>query len=224
MAESRWGGPAAALLKWETTNQFDIGLDIAFLNNRVNLTVDAYYKKTKDLLLDKLIPMSSGFSRIQANYGNVTNKGLEISGHFIPVKARNFLWSIDANISFNRNKVGGLDADQYSDVAWGIENMFLVRNGEPIGTLYGYVEDGFYDNEAEVRADPLYRNETDSKVKSMVGEVKYKNLDDDPVIDNRDRQIIGNTNPDYQYGITNTLEWKTGHSVSSCRVHKVMTC
>ena len=208
MAESRWGGPAAALLKWETTNQFDIGLDIAFLNNRVNLTVDAYYKKTKDLLLDKLIPMSSGFSRIQANYGNVTNKGLEISGHFIPVKARNFLWSIDANISFNRNKVGGLDADQYSDVAWGIENMFLVRNGEPIGTLYGYVEDGFYDNEAEVRADPLYRNETDSKVKSMVGEVKYKNLDDDPVIDNRDRQIIGNTNPDYQYGITNTLEWK----------------
>ena len=73
MAESRWGGPAAALLKWETTNQFDIGLDIAFLNNRVNLTVDAYYKKTKDLLLDKLIPMSSGFSRIQANYGNVTN-------------------------------------------------------------------------------------------------------------------------------------------------------
>ena len=107
------------------------------------MTVDAYYKKTKDLLLDKLIPMSSGFSRIQANYGNVTNKGLEISGHFIPVKARNFLWSIDANISFNRNKVGGLDADQYSDVAWGIENMFLVRNGEPIGTLYGYVEDGF---------------------------------------------------------------------------------
>lgn len=90
MAEDRWGGPAATLLKWETTNQFDVGLDIAFLNSRVNLTVDAYYKKTKDLLLDKLIPMSSGFSRIQANYGNVTNKGLEISGHFIPVKVRNF--------------------------------------------------------------------------------------------------------------------------------------
>lgn len=118
------------------------------------------------------------------------------------------MWSIDANISFNRNKVGGLDSDQYSDVAWGIENMFLVRNGEPIGTLYGYVEDGFYDNEAEVRADPYYRNETDSKVKSMVGEVKYKNFDEDPVIDNRDRQIIGDTNPDFQYGITNTLEWK----------------
>lgn len=208
MGESRWGGPAATLLKWETTNQFDVGLDMAFLNNRVNLTIDAYYKKTTNLLLDKLIPMSSGFSRIQANYGNVTNKGLEISGHFIPVKARKFLWSIDANISFNRNKVGGMDADQYSDVAWGIENMFLVRNGHPIGTLYGYVEDGFYDNEAEVRADPLYRNETDSKVKSMVGEVKYKNFDDDPVIDSRDRQIIGDTNPDFQYGITNTIEWR----------------
>ena len=59
-----------------------------------------------------------------------------------------------------------------------------------------------------VRADPYYRNETDSKVKSIVGEVKYKNFDEDPVIDNRDRQIIGDTNPDFQYGITNTLEWK----------------
>lgn len=208
MAEDRWGGPAAPLLKWETTDQADLGLDMSVFNNRFNLTVDLYYKKTFDLLLQKLIPMSSGFKRIPANYGNVTNRGLEISGNFIPVKTRDFLWTIDANISFNRNKVGGLDGDQYSDVAWGIENVFLVRNGEPIGTLYGFVEDGFYDNEAEVRADPQYRDESDEKVKSMVGEIKYKNFDEDPVIDNHDRQIIGNTNPDFQYGLTSTLEWK----------------
>lgn len=143
MAEDRWGGPAAPDLKWETTNQYDLGLDMAFLNNRVNLVFDVYYKKTTDLLQYKLIPMSSGFTEIAYNYGDVINKGLEISGHFIPVKTRNFLWSLDANISFNRNRVENLNADQFSDVVWGMESMFLRRNGYAIGTLYGYVEDGF---------------------------------------------------------------------------------
>lgn len=202
------GGPAAANLKWETTNQFNAGLDAAFLNNRVNLVVDLYYKKTTDLLQYRYIDMSSGFNQIACNYGSVTNKGLEITAHVIPVKTRDWMWTLDANISFNRNEIGGLNADQFSDVAWGIESMFLRRNGHPIGTLYGYVEDGFYDNEAEVRADPYYRDATPSKVKSMVGQVKYKNLDDDPVIDDRDKTIIGDTNPDYQYGITSTLNWK----------------
>lgn len=208
MAEDRWGGPAAPDLKWETTIQYDLGLDAAFFNNRVNLVFDVYYKKTSDLLQYKLIPMSSGFAEIASNYGSVINKGLEISGNFIPVKTKDFIWRFDANISFNKNRVEGLNADQFSDVAWGIESMFLRRNGYPIGTLYGYVEDGFYDNEAEVRADRYYTNESASKVKSMVGQVKYKNMDDDPVIDDRDKTIIGNTNPDYQYGITNTLIYK----------------
>lgn len=206
--EDRWGGPAAANLKWETTNQFDLGLDVAFLNNRVNLVVDLYKKKTTDLLQYRYIDMSSGFKEIACNYGNITNKGLEIEAHVIPVKTRDWMWTLDANISFNRNEVGGLNADQFSDVAWGIESMFLRRNGYPIGTLYGYVEDGFYDNEAEVRADPNYRSASASKVKSMVGQVKYKNMDDNPLIDEHDKAIIGDTNPDFQYGLTSTLNWK----------------
>lgn len=208
MAEDRWGGPAAPDLKWETTAQYDVGLDAAFFHNRVNLICDFYYKKTSDLLQYKLIPFSSGFGEIASNYGFVENRGLELSGHFIPVDARDFTWSVDANISFNKNKIGGLNADQFSDVAWGMESMFLRRNGQPIGILYGYVEDGFYDNEAEVRADRFYTNESASKIKSMVGQIKYKNMDDDPVIDDRDKTIIGNTNPDYQYGITNTFNYK----------------
>lgn len=208
MAEDRWGGPAAANLKWETTTQYDLGLDLSIFNSRVNLTIDYYWKKTKDLLQYKLIPMSSGFKEIASNYGNVSNRGLEISGRFTPIRKSSFSWNIDANIAFNKNKISGLDAPQYSDVVWGMESMFIRRNGSPIGLLYGYVEDGFYDNEAEVRADPFYANESDSKVKSMVGQIKYKNMDDDPVIDQRDKDVIGNTNPDYTYGITNTFTYK----------------
>lgn len=204
-AEDRWGGPANPKLKWETTNQGDVGMDMSILKNRVNLVVDLYYKKTEDLLQNMFIPSSTGFSSMASNYGNVENKGLEIAGNFIVSDKPNFNWKIDANISFNRNKISGLEADQFSDVAWGMESMFLRRNGEPIGLIYGYQEDGFFDNEAEVRANPLYKNESDAKIKSMIGQVKYKDNDNNDIIDDRDKAIIGNTNPKFTYGITNSF-------------------
>ena len=200
---------ANAALTWETTYITNVGLDYNVLGNRLSGSIEFFNKKTDGILIDLPAPMVHGNATIpKQNAAQVTNKGLEITAHVIPVKTRDWMWTLDANISFNRNKIGGLNADQFSDVAWGIESMFLRRNGHRIGTLYGYVEDGFYDNEAEVRADPYYRDATPSKVKSMVGQVKYKNLDDDPVIDDRDKTIIGDTNPDYQYGITSTFTYK----------------
>lgn len=86
--------------------------------------------------------------------------------------------------------------------------MFLRRNGEPIGLIYGYQEDGFYDNEAEVRADPLFHGESDSRIRSMIGQVRYKDINDDGVIDDRDKAIIGNTNPKVLFGITNSFRYK----------------
>lgn len=209
MAQNRFSAAAPTLLGWETTTQYDLGLDVSFFNNRVNLVADVYYKKTEGMLMDKMISWMSGFKKIKANFGNVTNKGVEVSLNVIPVKTRDLMWTLDANISFNKNAIGGLEADHFiPDLVWGFNNVFLMRNEHAIGTLYGYVEDGFYDNEAEVRADPYYKNATDAKIKSMIGEVKYKNMDDDPVIDDRDRGIIGDTNPDYIYGLTSTLEYK----------------
>ena len=208
LAEDRWGGPASPNLKWETTNQYNVGLDMSFLKNRINFVVDAYYKETSDLLQYVYIPMSTGFQSIASNYGNVQNKGLEISGDFLIVAKKDFTWKLDANISFNRNKIGGLNSDQYSDVCWGLESMFLRRNGEPIGIIYGYQEDGYFDNEAEVRANLQYKNETDAKIKSMIGQIKYKDNNKDGVIDDRDKAIIGSTAPDFTYGITNAISYK----------------
>ena len=204
-AEDRWGGPANPKLKWETTKQGDLGFDISVLKSRMNFVVDLYYKKTDDLLQYMFIPSSTGFSSMASNYGNVENKGLEIAGNFIVVTKPDFNWKIDANISFNRNKISGLEADQFSDVAWGMESMFLRRNGQPIGLIYGYQEDGFYDNEAEVRSSAMYKNESDAKIKSMIGQVKYKDNDKNGIIDDRDKAIIGNTNPKFTYGVTNTF-------------------
>ncbi|SFF67805.1 TonB-dependent receptor [Sunxiuqinia elliptica] len=207
-AESRWGGPANPNLKWETTTQGNLGLDITMLDKRVNVNIDLYHKKTVDLLQNRFIPASTGFSTLASNYGEVENKGLEVAGSVYVFSRRNFSWKIDANASFNQNKVDGLEADQFSDVAWGLESMFLRRNGEPIGLIYGYQEDGFYDSEAEVRADPQFRDETDSRIRSMIGQVKYKDTNGDKVVDDRDKVIIGNTNPKVLYGLTNSITWK----------------
>jgi TonB-linked SusC/RagA family outer membrane protein len=207
-AEDRWGGPAATDLKWETTYQSNLGLDIGVLNNRVNLVIDVYKKNTKDLLQYMFIPPSTGFSQIATNYGTVMNKGLEIAGNFFLIDKNSFTWKMDANISFNRNEIGGLEADQFDDAVWGIESVFLRRNGEPIGLLYAYREDGFFDSEAEVRANPEYMNESDSKIRSMIGQVKYRDANNDRVIDARDKVVVGNTNPDFTYGVTNTFTYK----------------
>ena len=150
----------------------------------------------------------TGFSNMTTNFGNVTNKGLEITGKFYAITGKNLNWDFDANISFNRNKISGLPGDQFAQGWSKADNVFLQRNGMPIGTIYGFVEDGFYDNIAEVRADPFYAKESEAVCKAMVGEVKYKDFDGVAGITNADRQVIGDTNPDFTFGMTHNFTYK----------------
>jgi len=183
-----WRGPANPDLKWETTDQADAGLDIGFLNNRINLTVDAYYKRTRDLLQNVTIPSSSGFSQMMVNSGTVTNRGVEVTFGATAVDMKDWRWKLDANFSLNRNSIGGLKGDQYATALWSkADQVFLQRNGCPIGTLYGYKEDGI---------DPT------------TGEIIYSDLNGDGVVTEADRTIIGNTNPDFTYSLSSRLSWK----------------
>ena len=197
-------------LKWETTDQYNIGLDFGFLNNKLNFTVEYYYKKTRDLLQQVKIPLSTGYKDMQKNFGHITNEGLEFSVNYQTRFFGQLDWKIDGNLSFNRNRIGGLEGDQFATRLWySADNAFIQRNGFPIGAIYGYVEDGFYDNEAEVRMDPQYANADNSIVQSMIGEVKYRDRNKDgKITPEKDMTMIGNTNPDYTFGITNTFNWK----------------
>ena len=183
-----WRGPANPDLKWETTDQADAGIDIGFLNNRINLTVDYYWKKTRDLLQNVTIPSSSGFSQMMVNSGWVINQGVEVSFNAVAVDMKDWKWQLDANFSLNRNRIGGLDGDQYATALWSkADQVFLQRNGCPIGTLFGYKEDGI---------DPA------------TGEIIYHDKNGDGQITADDRDIIGNTNPDFTYSLTSRLSWK----------------
>lgn len=204
-----WRGPVDADIKWETTAQWNAGIDFGWLQNRLTFTIDYYHKKTKDLLQEILIPASTGFSSLLTNTGNVTNEGLELTLGATPIQNKDWHWDINANIAFNKNTIGGLEGDQFASTLWyGAGNVFIQRNGCPIGAIYGYVEDGFYDNIQEVRADPQYTNASDAVALAKVGEIKYRDLDGNGTITENDRTIIGDTNPDFTFGITNNISWK----------------
>ncbi|WP_217902264.1 SusC/RagA family TonB-linked outer membrane protein [Siphonobacter sp. BAB-5385] len=198
-------------IKWETTTQYDFGVDFGFMNNRFNVTVDLYKKHTKDLLQTIQIAPSNGFNTMLTNYGTVENKGLEITAVGTLVQKNTFKWDLNANISFNRNKIMDLPADQFAQrLYYSYDNIFIQRNGHPIGTIYGLVEDGYYDDIAEVRADPQFANWSETQLRSKLGEIKYKNMDNNPasISESTDRTIIGNTNPDFTYGFTNNFSYK----------------
>jgi hypothetical protein len=214
-SEVSWRGALNKNLKWETTDQWNLGLDMSIFRGKVNLTADLYWKKTRDLLQSTAIPSSNGFVNRWSNEGYVVNKGLELSGKFYPISTKDFSWTIDANISFNANHIGGLSSDRYAErVSSGMERIFIQRNGYPIGSIYGFVEDGFYDNEAEARMNKSFANMSSENIKRFaIGEIKYKDLDGDHEITDNDRTIIGKTTPDYTFGITNSFSWK-GFSLS----------
>jgi len=209
-ADIVYRGPANSALLWEPTDQYNVGLDMGIMQNRFTFTVDVYHKLTHALLQSVQIPLSTGFPVQQQNVGAVENKGLELSGVGTVLATQRFKWDVNANISFNRNKMRDLNGDQFAQrLYFGADNFFLQRNGQAIGTIFGYVEDGFYDNLAEVKADPLYANLTESLQRQQIGEIKYKDLDGDPTsLTNTDRTIIGNTNPKYNYGVTNNFSYR----------------
>lgn len=174
-------------LKWETTTQTNIGFDVSFFNSRISFSADAYLKNTADMLLNKPIPTATGFATAVQNVGKVQNKGLEFQLNTNNLVGK-FKWSSNFNISFNRNKVIDIAGQTITggtipgrgDVNYNIQ-------GQPLGVFYGYVSNG---------VDP------------NTGSIIYSDVNNDGVVNTLDRTIIGNPNPKFYYGFTNTFNYK----------------
>jgi TonB-linked SusC/RagA family outer membrane protein len=200
-------------LKWETTTQYDAGLDLGILKNRVSLVLDYYYKKTFDLLQYVTLPTSTGFTSQLENLGTIQNKGFEAAVNVKIIEAKNFGWNVSANISTNRNKILSLGGEQEQWVQTiGTQPVnyqpFVQRVGQPIGLVMGWKEDGIFQNEGEVTKSGFYAGQPEAIIKREVGEIRYKDINGDGVIDDSDRTIIGNVNPKYFYGFTTQLNYK----------------
>lgn len=171
-------------LKWESTTQSGLGLDLIIFDNRISLNADVYYNKTNDLLLDRPLPSSTGFSSITTNIGSLENKGIELVLNTENLRG-NFKWNTSFNFSANRNKVLKLYEGQPIDDQGRGGNR--VQEGEPIGIFFGYRCLG---------VDPT------------TGNLVYDDIDGDKTITANDRTKIGNPNPDFILGLTNTFNYK----------------
>lgn len=209
-------------LKWEGSTTANIGVDFGVFNDRITLTADAFIKDSKDLLLAQNLALASGFASQWQNVGKIRNKGLELTLKTINVSKRDFYWSTDFNISFIRNTLEELaNGSDYMLSRSGFNSNFssydyIAKVGEALGNMYGYVFDGVYQS-SDFNLLPdgtMQLKEGVPDISSHAGEtvqpgfVKYKDLDGDGVITTDDRTIIGNGNPDWYGGLTNTFNFK----------------
>lgn len=209
-------------LKWETTVTQNIGLDIALWDNRLQLNIDAYQNKVKDLLLDVRIPSISGYVTQLQNVGQTSNRGLEFQLNAIPIQQKNFSWTTNFNIAFNRNKIDKLStASSYLpspavSFVSGQPADYIVQVGKPVGSMYGYVSDGFY-SVNDFNYDPATQIYTlkpgVADVSGVLGTaqpgwMKLKDRDGNNVINENDKDIIGNATPKFSGGFNQQFTYK----------------
>lgn len=209
-------------LKWETTDQYNAGIDLGLFRGSLTLTADIYNKITRDLLLDAPIPSQVGFNSQWKNIGRIDNKGLELQITSYNINKKSFSWRTDFNISFNRNEVKDLGGADYIPVTtpggWQV-NTGRVIVGEQIGTMYGYVFDGIYqiddftwdDTDNPDHEDRNYILKDGLPVYSGTaypGRMKYKDINGDGFINDEDRKVIGNSNPKHFGGLNNSFKYK----------------
>ena len=208
-------------LKWETNVTSNLGIDMGFLNQRIQVSVDLYNIETKDLLLDAPVPLLSGYKTMMINAGKTNNKGIEIALTTHNIQTKDFTWSTSLNLSHNKNKVKALYNTDYMEIVsnWAQTSEFnksdyIIRVGQSLGQMYGYrlkgiytVDDFNYDEKQQkyiVKEGIPY----DKNYYPKPGYWKFEDVDGNKEITEKDRTVIGNANPKLYGGLTNTFVWK----------------
>jgi TonB-linked SusC/RagA family outer membrane protein len=217
-------------VKWETSLSRNLGADLAFFKNRIQFTADIYYNTTKDLLLQNPIPQTSGYTQQTQNIASTSNRGLELQLSGVIAESKNFTYSANYNMSFNRNRVeklnNGITTKGYAS-GWDSNtgNDYLVEVGKPLGQMYGYKSDGFY-KVSDFTYNPVtaaYTLKPDvasffgiTRSSVQPGTMKLKDLggvirnpDGSPAIHtDEDRAVIGNAAPDFTGGLNQQFRYK----------------
>ena len=196
-------------LRWEKTNQYNVGLDLSLLDRKINFVFDVYYKKTKDLLINVPVPLTSGYATVLQNIGGVENKGIEIGLTTENLKTENFSWNSNIVFSANRNKVVaiGNGVDQFFPV---VPNGSLlqqqpvtVKVGLPLGTFWGYKTNGIFQTQEEINTQPKINSLANTKV----GDRKYVDTNGDGVITALDKGSLGSSQPKFVGSFSNTVSY-----------------
>ena len=198
-------------LKWETTSQINIGLDLGLFNSRVMIVTDIYSKNTTDLLLNAPVPYISGYESAPTNIGDMINQGFEFAVNTVNT-VKVIKWNTSFNVAYNKNEVTQLTGELGEGVPGqpitGITLWTEVREGYPINTIFGYESDGIIQLDEDPASIPYFSNYS-----PLHGDRKYVDQNNDGVINENDMIVLGNAHPDYTFGLTNSLSYK-GFEVS----------
>lgn len=203
-------------LKWETTTQWDAGIDLGLFDDKIKLTADVYSKETDGLLLNTNLAPSFGFTLGTMNIGKVRNQGLELTLDTKNIKARDFDWTSSFNISFNQNKVLSLAENQESIVSIiSYSNAYIAKLGQPMGQMYGYIYEGTYKyadfnrmpDGSYILKDDIADNGTD-RAGIKPGDIRFRDINGDRVVNNKDAAVIGRGTPIHTGGFSNTIRYK----------------
>lgn len=183
-------------LTWETANQFNAGLDLGFFDGRLGITADYFIQNTNDLLYNRPLHTTTGFSSTVQNIGSMANRGLEIEIRTVNMQG-DFSWNTDFNISSTRNEVTSLIGEPVPAGSY-----HVIKEGEPLGTFFMLRQLGIYQHDDEV-PQTLYDEEG-----VRAGDIRYEDLNGDGDITSADRQVVGTANPDFYGGITNSFRYR----------------
>ena len=200
-------------VKWEGQEQYNAGFDLDLFNNRISLIVDGYVKNTNDMLVPMSVPVTSGYSDVYVpsiNAGKIQNKGFEVTLSTKNIIKNDFKWSSDAVFSYNKNNVESINSDTPIITASGGFNsaIGLIKAGYPVNVFYGYITDGIFQNQAEVDRHAVQMPGSNSATSTSPGDIRFKDLNNDGVINDKDRTVIGNPNPKFTFSLNNTFSYK----------------
>ena len=200
-------------VKWETSEQYNVGLDARFLRQRLSLTLDGYIKSTKDWLVQAPIRATAGTGGPVINGGDVKNKGIEVGLSWNDNIGRDFTYSVGANFAYNHNEVGniptldGIIHGKDNQIYQNAEEFYRAENGHAIGYFWGYKTAGLFQNQKEIN-DWIAAGNGIYQADVKPGDVKYVDVNHDGVINASDKVDLGNGLPKYTFGFNFSLAWK----------------
>lgn len=205
---SKPSGTPNADLKWEESEQYDVGLDFGFFNNALTFTVDYFYKKTNGMLKEMAIPSYLGESKPWGNVGSMKNEGVEFELGYKLVK-NDWSFSVQANLSYLKNELidlGNADGYETMDNVHQIGNISRAENGQPYPFFWGYKTDGIFQNQAEI--DAYTKDGKLIQPNAVPGDVRFVDLDGNGTIDDKDKTNIGKGTPDWTFGLNFNFAYK----------------
>lgn len=197
-------------VKWESQEQFNVGIDASLFNRFIDITIDGYVKNTEDMLVPQTVPVTSGYSDIYVpfiNAGKIRNQGVEVLVTTHNINKDNFNWSTDLVFAYNKNEV--IDINSNTPLTTGSIGLNYtlgrIQPGQPINVFYGFVQDGIFQSQVDVDSYAVQVPGNDPSASTSPGDIRFKDLNSDGIINDDDRTFIGNPNPKFNYSLNNTF-------------------